>query len=166
VTLTLGLGLLLFAWRTWYYTGVFSVFYGTQRDLLAIWQPGMDVGTVLARMAGSVMMVLTMNDPARFDPFGLPLLLGAAISVLAIVGVPRLRELAIAPVVFCLSGLAGSLVARGSAYPGRFSFHVIAVSCAVVTCAAALVRESGVRKAPRRSAASLRATAATGPTIS
>ena len=166
VTLTLGLGLLLFAWRTWYYTGVFSVFYGTQRDLLAIWQPGMAAGTVLARMAGSVMMVLTMNDPARFDPFALPLLLGAAISVLAIVGVPRLRELAIAPVVFCLSGLAGSLVARGSAYPGRFSFHVIAVSCAIVTCAAALVRESGVRKAPRRSAASLRATAATGPTIS
>ena len=25
---------LLFAWRTWHYTGVFSIFYGTQRDLL------------------------------------------------------------------------------------------------------------------------------------
>src|SRR5439155_22829075 len=32
--------LLLFASRTWLYTGVFSVFYGTQRDLLATWQPG------------------------------------------------------------------------------------------------------------------------------
>jgi hypothetical protein len=145
VTLTLCLGLLLFAWRTWHYTGVFSVFYGTQRDLLALWQPGISAGTLVERMAGSVMMVLTMNDPARFDPYALPLLLGAAISVLAIVGVPRLRELPLAPVVLCLSAISGSLVTRGSAYSGRFSIHVIAVTCAIVTCTAALVTE-GIRR--------------------
>ena len=166
VTLSLCLGLLLFAWRTWHYTGVFSVFYGTQRDLLAIWQPGMAVGTGLERMVGSVMMVLTMNDPARFDPLALPLLLGAAISVLAIAGVPRVRELPLGPVVFCLSGLVGSLVARGSAYPGRFSIHMIAVTCAIVTCTAALVTPSRLRKGTRRSTASPRATAAIGPTTS
>ena len=32
VVSALCLGLVLFAWRTWHYTGVFSVFYGTQRD--------------------------------------------------------------------------------------------------------------------------------------
>jgi hypothetical protein len=149
VTLTLCLGLLLFAWRTWHYTGVFSGFYGTQRDLLAVWQPGMSLGTILERMAGSVMMVLTMNDPARFDPHALPLLLGAAISVLAIVGVPRLRELPLGPVIVCLSALSGSLVTRGSAYPGRFSIHVIAITCAIVACTAALLTGSGVRQEPR-----------------
>ena len=37
----LAIGGVLFAWRTWYYTGVFSVFHGTQREFLAVWKPGM-----------------------------------------------------------------------------------------------------------------------------
>ena len=166
VTISLCIGLLLFAWRTWYYTGVFSVFHGTQRNLLAVWQPGMAAATVLERMAGSVMMVLTMNDPARFDPFALPLLLGAAVSVLAVAGVPLLRELSLGAVAFCLSGLVGSLIARGSTYQGRFSAHIIAITCAITMCTAALIAKAGLRKEARRSAASPPATAASGPTTS
>ena len=37
----LAIGGVLFAWRTWYYTGVFGVFHGTQREFLAVWKPGM-----------------------------------------------------------------------------------------------------------------------------
>ena len=142
VALTLCAGLLLFAWRTWHYTGVFSVFYGTQRYYLALWQPGMSFGTALGRMADSVLVVLTMNDPVRFDPYALPLLLGAGVSVLAMLGVPRLRNLPLGPVSMCLAGLSGALVSRGSAYAGRFSIHVIAVSCVVVACTAAIVRDA------------------------
>jgi hypothetical protein len=54
VTATIGIGITLFAWRTWYYTGVFSVLYGTSRDQLAIWQPGMRLGTVLERAVGAL----------------------------------------------------------------------------------------------------------------
>ena len=121
VTAMLSAGLLLFAWRTWHYSGVFSVFYGTQRDLLAVWQPEMSPWTVLERMASSVMMVLTMNDPARFDPHAIPVLIGATVTVLAIAGVPRLRELPLGLILFCLAAMSGSLLTRGSAYPGRFS---------------------------------------------
>ena len=148
VVVAVGVGVLLFAWRTWYYTGVFSVFYGTQRDLLSLWQPGMALGTLLERMAGSVMMVLTMNDPARFDPYSLPLLIGAGVSLLGVAGVPKLRELPLAPLVFCLVALSGALVTRGSAYSGRFSIHMIAVTCAVVTCTAALFWRGVVRLKP------------------
>ena len=105
----------------------------------------MAVGTLIERMAGSVMMVLTMNDPARFDPYALPVVLGAACSVLAATGIPRLRELPLGAVLFCLSSFAGALVTRGSAYSGRFSIHVIAITCAIVTCAAALVIGGGRR---------------------
>ncbi len=150
VVLTLCAGLLLFAWRTWHYTGVFSVFYGTQRESLALWQPGMSLGTLLGRVAGSVMTVLTMNDPARFDPHAIPILLGAIVSVLATAGIPLLRELPLGLVLFCLAALSGSLVARGSAYPGRFSIHVIAVTCTVVTCAVALVGRHYMKNAPSR----------------
>jgi len=144
VTLTLCLGLLLFAWRTWYYTGVFSVFYGTQRSYLAMWQPGTPLTTVLERMGDSILMVLTMNDPPRWDPYALPLLLGAAITMLAVIGTPRLRNLPLGLAITCLAGLSGALVARGTAYPGRFSIHMIAATCAVVVCAAeSAARRSG-----------------------
>jgi hypothetical protein len=132
----LGIGLLLFAWRTWHFTGVFSVFHGTQRQLLAIWQPGVSATTSLARGVASAMMVLTVDDPARFDWRALPVLGGAAAAVLAVVGVPRLRELPAAPTLFFLVGISAAFVARGSAYPGRFSVHIIGVTCALTVCAA------------------------------
>ena len=43
IAVALAIGGVLFAWRTWYYTGVFSLFHGTQREFLAVWKPGMTV---------------------------------------------------------------------------------------------------------------------------
>jgi hypothetical protein len=54
---------------------------------------------------------------------------------------------------FCLASLAGSLVARGSAYPGRFSIHVIPVAVAVAACAASLGVPHAVARFPRLGAA-------------
>jgi hypothetical protein len=137
VCATLCAGLVFFAWRTWYYTGVFSVFYGTQRYRLSVWQPGMPLPTYLSAIRSSVMMVLTMHDPPRFDPHALPILAGAGVSLLAMARVPRLRDVPLGLVLFCLAGISGSLVARGEAYPGRFSIHLIGVTSAVAMCAAA-----------------------------
>jgi len=137
--------LLLFASRTWLYTGVFSVFYGTQRDLLATWQPGMRWRDGVARMIGSLMMVLTVNDPARFDVSALPVLAGACAAIASVVGIPRLRALPLATVLFFFASIAGALFARGSAYPGRFSVHVIPVTCALSACAAAALTQTGRR---------------------
>jgi hypothetical protein len=140
---TLCLGLLLFAWRTWHYTGVFSLVHGTQAERLSLWQPGAPFVLTLERIAGSIMMVLTMNDPPRFDLHALPLLAGTIVSALAVAGVPRLRELPLGPVLFCLATISGSLIARGSEYAGRFSIHVIAATSTIAVCAAALVARRG-----------------------
>jgi hypothetical protein len=137
IPMVMVVGLVLFAWRTWHYTGVFSVFYGTQRELLAVWQPGMSAGTALLRGLASAMMVLTVNDPARFDWRALPVMAGAAAAALAVLGVPRFRDLPAAPTFFFLAGIAAAFVARGSAYAGRFSVHVVGVTCALAVCAAA-----------------------------
>jgi hypothetical protein len=134
---TFTIGLLLFAWRTWHYTGVFSIFYGTQRDLLAIWQSGLPARAVLDRMASSVMMVLTVNDPPRWDPFALPVVLGGAVTVLALARVPRVRDIPLAPALFFWTAIAGAFVARGSAYAGRFSVHAIPITSALFVCALA-----------------------------
>jgi hypothetical protein len=139
----IGAGLLLFAWRNWHYSGVFSVFYGTQRYIVAIWQPHDPLGANLDRLLTNLGRVLTFNDPPRFDPVALPVMGGALAAVAALVSVPRLRELPAAAVLFFVAAIAGSFVAYGFAYPGRFSIHMLPITCALTTCAAAaLLRAS------------------------
>jgi hypothetical protein len=152
VCATLCAGILLFALRTWRYTGVFSFFYGTSAYRQAVWQPGMSLHAYLTALASSVMMVLTMNDPPQFDARALPIFIGAIASVLAVVGVPRLRNLPLAPVLFCLAGILPSLFARGEAYSGRFSIHLIGVSSSLAVCSAALLWQA-TRARSRRSEA-------------
>jgi hypothetical protein len=139
VAAVIGAGLLAFAWRTYHYTGVFSVFYGTQRNhpLVALWQPGAPLRDSLRRVAHSVMMVLTVNDPPRFDVYALPVTLGAIVALLSIVGTPRLRDLPAAAVLFFFASIAGSFIAAGFTYTGRFSIHVMPIACALTVCGAA-----------------------------
>ena len=137
IVLAVSAGMALFATRTWHYTGVFSIFYGTQRDHLSLWQPGMSMPALLLRMMDSVMMMVSVNDPPRWDLYALPVVAGGAVSVLAIAGVPVVRRLPAGVVLFFVAAIAGALIARGSAYAGRFSIHVIPVACAAFTCALA-----------------------------
>ena len=139
-------GLLFFAWRTWHYTGVFSVFYGTQRYIVAIWQPDQPLRAILARLLTNLARVLTVNDPPRFDVYALPVMVGAIVAVLALVGVPRLRDLPAAAVAFFVCAIAGSFVAYGFAYPGRFSIHMLPITCALTTCACAAIAGGGRRQ--------------------
>jgi hypothetical protein len=134
VPLVLAMGVAFLAWRNWYFNGVFSVFHGTQRNIVALWQPGMSFGAVMARWLDSVLMVLTVHDPPAFDWKALPVLLGALVALLAVVGVPRLRDVPALPVLFFLVGISAAFVARGWTYQGRFSAHVIGVTCALTVC--------------------------------
>jgi hypothetical protein len=135
VAVSLAIGMLLFAWRTWYYTGVFSVFHGTQRELLAVWKPGMAVTDALAAMASSVMMVLTASDPPHFAWHALPLLVGAVVSLAAVLGIKGLKEVSLPLALFFLAGCSGALVTRGWAYEGRFSIHLFGVGTALTVWA-------------------------------
>ena len=87
VASSLVVSLLLLATRTWHYTGVFSPFHGTQRDYLAIWQPGMPVTIALSRMVASLLMVVTVSDPPKLVWHAVPLLLAGGLSSAALVGV-------------------------------------------------------------------------------
>lgn len=135
----LAVGMLLFAWRTWYYTGFFSIFYGTQAATLAVRQPGMPAGDVVRAMIDSVAMVATTVDPPAYHNGALPILAGAALSVAALTGLGWLGRLPLAPVAFTLAAFSSALVARGTAYSGRFSVHVVGATVAVVMCAIAVL---------------------------
>ena len=133
----LAFGMFLFALRTWYYTGVFSIFYGTQAATLAVSHDGMPAGEVARAMLDSVMMVATTTDPPSYHNGSLPIIAGAALSVAALSGAGWLGRLPLALVGFTLAGFSSALVARGTAYSGRFSVHVIGATVAVVMCALA-----------------------------
>jgi hypothetical protein len=144
----IGAGLLFFSWRNYHYNGVFSLFYGTQRQIQANWQPGMPMTTVIRRVAASIAEVLTVNDPPRFDIYALPVMAGGLVAVLSLVGVPRLRDLPAALVLLFWASIASAFVAYGGAYPGRFSIHVLPSTCALTVCA--LARLSGGARLSRR----------------
>jgi hypothetical protein len=135
ILLTVAAGLLFFTWRTWHYTGVVNPFFGTSQEFLRLWQPGMSARTVLMREISSVMMVLTVNDPPQFDWRAVPVLAGAAAALLAMLNVPRFRDLPAAPIGFFVAALSSAFIARGWAYSGRFSVHIIGVTCALTVCA-------------------------------
>jgi hypothetical protein len=134
VLATVSVGLLLFALRTWHYTGVFSLFYGTQGSARRVWQPGTSLGNGLEAMFESLMVVLTTTDPPRIHNGSIPLIAGVVVSVAAVTCVGVLGELPFGLVLFCLASLAGALVVRGSAYSGRFSIHIIGAATTVLVC--------------------------------
>jgi hypothetical protein len=111
------------------------VFYGTQRDALAVWKPGMSLPQALVAMTSSVMMVLTASDPPQFAWHALPLLIAAVVALGAICGVPILRDVSLPLTLFFLAGCSGALVTRGWAYEGRFSIHLFGAASALTVWA-------------------------------
>jgi len=139
----------LFAWRTWHYTGVFSVLHGTSAQMLSMWQPGVPATTSLMQGLASATMVLSLNDPVQFDWLALPLFAGAAAALLGVAGAPRFRDLPAPLILFFVVTISAAFVARGSAYSGRFSVHVIGICCALTVCAAVrLVRPAQPSRYP------------------
>jgi hypothetical protein len=136
VALTIATALVLFAARTDHYTDLFSILYGTTWRNHALWQQGP------MAMLSSLMMVLTFNDPPQFAWYALPLLIGAAVTVLALLNVKGFRDLPAPLVLFFAVACSGALAARGVAYAGRFSVHLLGAGCALTVCAIASLLSS------------------------
>ena len=138
VASVIAIALVLFAARTYHYTGVFSILHGTTWRNHALWQSGP------AAMVSSLMMVLTFNDPPRFAWYALPLLIGFAVMIAALCNVKAFRDVPMALVLFFAVLCSGALVARGVAYAGRFSVHLLGAGCALTVCAiASLAKNRG-----------------------
>jgi hypothetical protein len=140
----LAIGGVLFAWRTWYFTGVFSLFHGTQREFLAVWKPDMHWQQGVRAMGSSVMMVLTGQDPARFAWQTAPLLGGAFVAAAALLGMPVFRAAPLPVVAFFAAGCAGALVTRGWGFEGRFSIHLYGAASALCAWGLASMRQARI----------------------
>ena len=141
IAVALGIGCVLFAWRTWYYTGVFGLFHGTQREFLAVWKPGMTATEAVPAMMSSTMMVLTGQDPPRLALHAAPLVLAGLISVASIAGIRPFRNAPLPVVALFLAGLSGALITRGWGHEGRFSIHLYGAASAICVWASAALVE-------------------------
>jgi len=134
----IGVAVAAFAARTWYYTGVWSVFAGTTREHnatgLALSWGSLVSGDAWRRAAESVLMIVTVQDPPRFDIRAVLVVAGVVAAVGGVLNAPFLRRLPLSLVLCCLGAIVGGLVARGVAYPGRFSIQLIPIAVALSVC--------------------------------
>jgi hypothetical protein len=115
---------------------------------MVLWQPGTTFGALLAKFADSVALVVTMHDPPRLDWKSVPVMAGAVVAPLAIIGVARLRDVPALPALFFLAAISAAFVARGWAYEGRFSVHVIGVTCALAVIGVERVLRPCMHRSP------------------
>ncbi len=136
-------GILALMLRTWHYVGSFSLFAGTTRlhqaTGLGLTASSFVSADVWRRAFESVAMIVTVQDPPAFNVRGLLVMAGVACAVLAVLQVPVASQLPLGLVLLCLAALSGGFVARGAAYPGRFSLQLIPVAISVVVCAVGVV---------------------------
>jgi hypothetical protein len=132
----LALGVALFAARTWWYTGVFSLVYGTS---LKNNDTGLRPSTLLSaeawrKVAHSLGALVWMNEPPRFDLRALLVVAGALAAIAALCQVPRLREMPAAIVAAVVGASLSSFLAHTHGYPGRMTIHLVpfAVSAAAI----------------------------------
>jgi hypothetical protein len=95
----------------------------------------------------SVLMIVTVQDPPRFDVRSLLVVAGFGGSLLALLRVPIARRLPLGVAIMSVAAVAGGLVARGVAYPGRFSVHLIPVAVAIAVSIIGMVIGAPVRDA-------------------
>jgi hypothetical protein len=137
--------------RSYYFTGSLNPLSGTQAGARSIWQTTDEGLTPAQNLVGSVLMVISMSDPPRWEPRAIPIVAGITAALLALLGVRRFRDLPLNVSLLCVAGVAGAFVARGSAYPGRFSIHLVPVTVALmVSTVALLTRRSDVAGGSRQ----------------
>jgi len=133
----LAAGVALFALRTWWYTGVFSVLYGTS---LRNNDTGLRLSTMAStdvwrRVAHSLSALVWMNEPPSPDLRALVVVAGTVLSVLALLQVPRLSRLPASIAVVTVGAALSSFVAHTHAYPGRMSIHLVPLAVAMTVVA-------------------------------
>ena len=94
-------------------------------------------------------MVVTVQDPPRFDVRTIAVIGGVVCAIASFLGVPVARRLPLGATVFCLGAIVFGLVARGIAYPGRFSMQLIPIAVALSTATAAMASQFSTYRSSR-----------------
>jgi hypothetical protein len=133
-------GLLALMWRNWLYTGNFSVLYGTSMKYNDTGLRSLDIFNpeVWSKVLHSLASFVFMNEPPSPDIRAVFVIAGVIVAIAALLQVPRFRRVPAAIVIAAFGASAGSFVAHGHPYPGRFSIHLVPLAVALSTIALSL----------------------------
>jgi hypothetical protein len=134
-------GVLLFMLRTWWYTGHFSVLYGTslKNNDIGLRADTIADPEVWGRIRHSVASLVFMNEPPHFDVRALFVIAGMLVVLLGAVQMPALRRLPLALTIVTLGACLSALVVHTHNYPGRMSIPLVPFACAAAFTGAKLV---------------------------
>ena len=132
-------GVALFAARTWWYTGHFSILYGTslKNNDTGLRLSTMFDSAVWARVWHGMRALAWMNEPPAFDPRAVLVVLGLLLSVGALLHVPRFTRLPLSVAVVTIGACVSTLLAHTHNYPGRMSIHLVPFAVAMSVTAGA-----------------------------
>jgi len=136
---TLGAGVMLFATRTWWYTGVFSVLYGTS---LKNNDTGLRLSTIFdarvwARIWHGMRALAWMNEPPSPDPRAVLVVAGLLLSVGVLLHLPKINRLPTSIAIVTIGACVSTLFAHTHNYPGRMSIHLVPFAVAMSVTAGA-----------------------------
>ncbi len=132
-------GVALFATRTWWYSGVFSILYGTS---LKYNDTGLRLTTVFdsavwMRIWHSLRALVWMNEPPSPDPRAILVVAGVLLSAGALLQLPKLNRLPLSIAIVCIGACVSSFLAHTHNYPGRMSIHLAPFAVAMTATAGA-----------------------------
>ena len=136
---TFAAGVALFAARTWWYTGVFSVLYGTS---LKVNDTGLRLATIASpdvwgRIWHSLRALVWMNEPPSPDPRAAFVVIGVLVSIAVLLRLPKFNRLPFSVALVTLGACASSFLAHTHNYPGRMSIHLAPFAVAMTAMAGA-----------------------------
>ncbi len=144
----LATGVALFMLRTWWYTGVFSLFYGTS---LKNNDTGLRIHTLVSadvwtRIGHSLASLVWMNEPPQPDIRAAVVVAGVAAALLAVVQTPVLKGLPVAIVLLIAGTMASGLFVHTHNYPGRMSITLAPPAAAAAVIAVVLMGRAWLRQ--------------------
>jgi hypothetical protein len=136
---TFAVGVALFAARTWWYTGVFSVLYGTslKNNDTGLRLTTMFDASVWSRVWHGLRALAWMNEPPSPDPRAILVAVGLLLSVAALLQMPRVNRLPLSIAIVSVGACVSTLFAHTHNYPGRMSIHLVPFAVAMTATAGA-----------------------------
>jgi hypothetical protein len=152
----LATGVLLFMARTWWYTGVFSLFHGTslKNNDTGLRMSTLGSADVWGRVGHSLSALVWMNEPPHVDPRAVLVVIGTSVAVLALLQAPVLKQLPASLVIVTLAAMASALFVHTHNYPGRLSIHLVPLASAATVLAGCAVAGAVSVRVRRRASAS------------
>lgn len=130
--------ILAFMTRTWFFTGQFSLFYGTalrHNDTgLRPWH--VFDAAIWPKVGHSIAGLLFMNEPPRPDARAVMMIAGTIVGLLALMQLPIARRIPAGLLLVTIGSVLGAFIAHSHGYPGRFSVHLVPLACALTAIAA------------------------------